>query len=72
MRLFVGAPGTRVPALLQSGGMRYHCFVLRKPPEAAGVLDESPMIAPAGDAAGRTAAAAVASGAGYRTWNPCL
>lgn len=32
IRLFVGAPGTRMPRLLGSGKMQYHRCVLRKPP----------------------------------------
>jgi SAM-dependent methyltransferase len=72
MRLFVGAPGTRVPALLQAGRMRYHCFVLRKSPDDAHLPDESPMLAPASDETERRAAPAVVGEPGYSTWNPCL
>jgi SAM-dependent methyltransferase len=72
MRLFVGAPGTRVPKLLQTGRMRYRCFVLQKSLDDAGVPDEALMPAPAGHAAERRPATATAGGAGYTTWNPCL
>jgi SAM-dependent methyltransferase len=40
MRLFVGVPGTRIPASLSSGRMQYHCFMLRKP---LGDLSELPV-----------------------------
>ena len=43
MRLFVGAPGTRVPALLGSGRMEYRCFVVRKPPDHPILLDRLPV-----------------------------
>jgi SAM-dependent methyltransferase len=42
MRLFVGAPGTRIPALLSSGRMQYHCFVLRKPLDDSGPWEWPP------------------------------
>ena len=45
MRLFVGAPGTRVPALLSSGRMQYYCFVLRKSLDDAGPSEELPVTA---------------------------
>jgi SAM-dependent methyltransferase len=45
MRLFVGAPGTRVPTLLQNGRMQYRCFALRKSADVAGLPDERSMVA---------------------------
>lgn len=46
IRLFVGAPGTRVPVLLGDGRMQYYCFVMCKSPDDVDVPDDLPM--PAG------------------------
>jgi SAM-dependent methyltransferase len=61
IRLFVGAPGTRVPKMLGSRRMQYHCFVLRKSPDGVGAPGEAPMPARQGADSPRPFAVAMAT-----------